>query len=107
MYKGSSNCYFKCCPIKTVCLRVAILCRSYYQRLHLFALITCCNSTRFQFQSRSDNPLNLEVDMYDISLINAVFAALLLVSSQAKNPGIRFRVTDNGLQYGESHSDDL
>lgn len=46
--------------------------------------------------------MNLEVDMYDISLINAVFAALLLVSSQAKNPGIRFRVTDNGLQYVDS-----
>ena len=36
-----------------------------------------------------------------IPILTALIA-LLLVSTQATNPGIRLRITDKGLQYGKS-----
>ena len=37
-----------------------------------------------------------------ISILTALFA-LLVGLTRATNPGIRFRITNKGLQYGKSH----
>lgn len=36
-----------------------------------------------------------------ISILTALIAALLFIFTQATNPGVRLRITDKGLQYGE------
>ena len=36
--------------------------------------------------------------------ISTASLALLLISAQATNPGVRLRLTDTGLQYGEFNS---
>ena len=33
--------------------------------------------------------------------ITTVFLAFLLIALQATNPGVRLRITEKGLQYGE------
>ena len=44
----------------------------------------------------------LKAAMARIFGLNTFIAAFILVSSQATKPGIRFRITDNGLRYGKS-----
>lgn len=44
----------------------------------------------------------LKAAMARIFGLNTFIAAFILVSSQATKPGIRFRITDNGLKYGKS-----
>ena len=44
----------------------------------------------------------LKAAMARIFGLNTFIVAFILVSSQATKPGIRFRITDNGLRYGKS-----